>query len=537
MINNKLTDNQPSAARLISSLRDTGYTYETAIGDIIDNSIDAFASEIYVYVDHDKKRGYSIIITDNGIGMDTDTLKDSLKFGSKQKEYSPSSLGFYGLGLDTASIGVCKHLEIYSRTEDSDIHLCSQDLDIIYEKDEFLINGPRKADEDEQKFFKTHLHNSPGTIIVWTKCDKIIDKDQERVIGKIKQYIASTYRVFMSLPGQAKLSIYLNQKLIEPADPLMLNFKGPCVENTQIWSDDNYSFKIEDQKGNIINEEVRCRMVLLPDFGDPVTRQKMSREYGINEVSSGFNIFRNNREIMSAQTFGLYSKNPIMNRFRAEIYFTSAFDSHLGINFSKMNISLTESLIDQLRQNFGPQISSLRSKALKKMNTSAKEKIDLSAIEKYIQQRSSFLVKPDREKEIRAKKKLQKDSQKDSQSDSKPTIKEKNVIERQRLRRADIVKALEANCKFEQVSNGSEGPVYSYDIKGKVLIIYINMDHPFYMRFFADREDNDMHLEASCLLYAMASADKLIEHDDVRNVLRPWKTFMSTNLYGLLTDR
>lgn len=40
--------NQPNAGKLISSLRNTGYDSYTAIEDIIDNSIDAHARDIYV---------------------------------------------------------------------------------------------------------------------------------------------------------------------------------------------------------------------------------------------------------------------------------------------------------------------------------------------------------------------------------------------------------------------------------------------------------------------------------------------------------
>lgn len=44
-------DNQPNAGKLISSLRNTGYDSYSAIEDIIDNSIDAHAREIYITVE------------------------------------------------------------------------------------------------------------------------------------------------------------------------------------------------------------------------------------------------------------------------------------------------------------------------------------------------------------------------------------------------------------------------------------------------------------------------------------------------------
>lgn len=39
----------PKASSLIESLRDIGYTFETAVADIIDNSITANAKNIKIY--------------------------------------------------------------------------------------------------------------------------------------------------------------------------------------------------------------------------------------------------------------------------------------------------------------------------------------------------------------------------------------------------------------------------------------------------------------------------------------------------------
>ena len=60
-----------NAGNFIDSYRSIGYSMETAIADIIDNSIAANATEIrinMVWEDYEKSRPYVEII-DNGIGM------------------------------------------------------------------------------------------------------------------------------------------------------------------------------------------------------------------------------------------------------------------------------------------------------------------------------------------------------------------------------------------------------------------------------------------------------------------------------------
>ena len=61
---------------LLSSLRSVGYTEETAIADIVDNSISSGANTIQLYFDWDDQ---TILIADNGKGMQKRELLDSMK--------------------------------------------------------------------------------------------------------------------------------------------------------------------------------------------------------------------------------------------------------------------------------------------------------------------------------------------------------------------------------------------------------------------------------------------------------------------------
>nr|MBO6294493.1 ATP-binding protein [Schwartzia sp. (in: firmicutes)] len=69
----------PEARLLLMSLRSVGYTEETAIADIIDNSISAHASEIDISFSWNDER---IVIADNGIGMTGRDLVLNMRIGS-----------------------------------------------------------------------------------------------------------------------------------------------------------------------------------------------------------------------------------------------------------------------------------------------------------------------------------------------------------------------------------------------------------------------------------------------------------------------
>src|SRR3989338_8427372 len=100
----------PGARRLIESLRNMGYECSTAIADLVDNSVTAHASEIYIDIlPKDGSRPAAIYIADNGTGMDKEELQEAMRFGSDQ-QYLQGDLGKYGLGLKTASLSQCRKL-------------------------------------------------------------------------------------------------------------------------------------------------------------------------------------------------------------------------------------------------------------------------------------------------------------------------------------------------------------------------------------------------------------------------------------------
>jgi signal transduction histidine kinase len=104
----------PDPERVIVGLRDTGYEFETAVADIVDNSIAANATHVDLWLGADHRGNIRLSFVDNGDGMDRDGLINAMQYGSKARP-SAASLGKYGLGLKTASTAFCKRLSVVSR--------------------------------------------------------------------------------------------------------------------------------------------------------------------------------------------------------------------------------------------------------------------------------------------------------------------------------------------------------------------------------------------------------------------------------------
>ena len=93
--------NNPSPNVLMNSMRSIGYSFKTAVADIIDNSISAQATEVRIYTPINDD--IYIVFFDNGIGMSPKELLNAMKYGS-DNTYGENDLGRFGLGLKSASL-------------------------------------------------------------------------------------------------------------------------------------------------------------------------------------------------------------------------------------------------------------------------------------------------------------------------------------------------------------------------------------------------------------------------------------------------
>lgn len=107
---------EPVPSILVESLRDIGYSLNSALADVIDNSIAANATEVRIFaIPGDDFR---IAIIDNGEGLSREKLKQAMRLGSSdpRQERELNDLGRFGLGLKTASFSQCRRLTVLSCT-------------------------------------------------------------------------------------------------------------------------------------------------------------------------------------------------------------------------------------------------------------------------------------------------------------------------------------------------------------------------------------------------------------------------------------
>lgn len=105
--------NLPDAGRLITALRQIGYSLEQAIADLVDNSINANASTVLVRFLHDGNDIKAVAVADDGDGMDEEGIRNAMRFGSREAA-DVGTLGKFGMGLKLASLSHAQTLNVYS---------------------------------------------------------------------------------------------------------------------------------------------------------------------------------------------------------------------------------------------------------------------------------------------------------------------------------------------------------------------------------------------------------------------------------------
>lgn len=343
----------PDIARVTDGLRDTGYEFNTAVADIIDNSIAAGASLIDVRVNVDYVGNAFVSVGDDGIGMDRDGLINAMRYGSERRA-DPASLGKFGLGLKTASTAFCRRLMVTSRPSGTAPTLSAVwDLDFIADANEWSLQL-REPEAYESELLDAVAPNHSGTLVIWDKIDRLLPDYKKpdgkplknalkRQLDSLRDHIATVYQRFLD-PADTRantVEIKLNGETISAWDPFCISItKKPVLEHTQ---------RVELPTGEITSFSIRA--FILPrkeEFSSPEDRARAR----IANERQGVYVYRENRLIHGPDWLGMYRQEPHFSLIRVELNFDHRLDDAFQVDIKKSRILLNEELYRWLRETF-----------------------------------------------------------------------------------------------------------------------------------------------------------------------------------------
>ncbi|MGV0387968.1 ATP-binding protein [Corynebacterium sanguinis] len=328
----------PSARRLTHSLRDVGYSFESAVADLVDNSITANAKCVEIEIVFAGKDS-TVVIADDGDGMDATRINESMRFGSRSK-YGNGDLGRYGLGLKTASLSQCKRIEVFSRQLGGAIEARALDLDFIDAVDDWLITDI-SPDPHEEDFNPARLQTR-GTVVVWKKLDRILPvkapeggwarRRFERLPERLSEYLSMVFHRFLAGENSKQLVIKVNGTQLTPWDPF-------AREEAQTKAFPADEFEIDRDHGS---GRVRLKRYLLPtrdQFSSPEAYERYSGPDRWNK-QQGLYIYRADRLVQWGGWAGVRTSDEHTKFARVSLDFGTDLDSAFNINVAKMRVNI-----------------------------------------------------------------------------------------------------------------------------------------------------------------------------------------------------
>ncbi|GIO70380.1 ATP-binding protein [Paenibacillus cookii] len=309
----------PYAPVLMESTRAIGYSIETAIADIIDNSIAANATQINIMF-FPIAEPY-IAILDNGHGMNEEEIKNAMRYGSKNPldDRETGDLGRFGLGLKTASMSQCRRLTVVSKKE-SQVVAAQWDLDFIQLTNDWslkLLSSEDMADIPHVEELKV---NETGTLVVWQVLDRLsmaeinFDKSMGKYMDQVRRHLSLVFHRYLGgrEPGINKIEIWMNNTKIEPIDPFLAD------RSTQVMDDE--SILIEGHK-------VMVRPYTLPHISQlsEMELSMLGGKDGLRKLQ-GFYVYRNKRLLVWGTWFRLMRQGDLSKLARVRVDIPNSLD-------------------------------------------------------------------------------------------------------------------------------------------------------------------------------------------------------------------
>lgn len=313
----------PKASAMINTFRAFGYNLQTAVADIIDNSITAKAQNVWINYEWIGKNSL-VTIEDDGEGMEKDALIDAMTPGSKDpnEERDVNDLGRFGLGLKTSSFSQCKTLTVVTKKAGFNTLKRCWDLDFVNSTGKWSLLDYIS----DEKYIEKLSSQENGTIVLWENLDRLvgnshIENEAARKVfleefALVEEHLSLVFHRYLE---KRKLKLWINGNPIKPWDPFMKDEDGGQLVCDERLENDNVQIKCYVLPHiSKINEEARLKA-------------KTENWYKLQ----GFYIYRNERLLLYGDWLGLFTKNEHYKNARILIDIPNKLDHDWKIDIKK----------------------------------------------------------------------------------------------------------------------------------------------------------------------------------------------------------
>lgn len=341
----------PNPEYLIKSIAEQGYSLESSLADLIDNSVSANANKIEVLIKMEQEP-FALFIADNGDGMDEETLKASMQFPSNSPESkrNVSDLGRFGLGMKTASFSQTRCFTVLSRKKGTETFI-GRTWDVNYLKQvgkwRLIVNTKEEITELIQHYLtlsEGHVNRfenfDANTIVVWNglyKFENYLKKDdrqsalKKQITEVTSDYLSLVFHRYMERKANL-LQIRINNNLIAPFNPFpttITDFRP-----------------IEFKQKHFSTDTIKIEGFVLPSRSIDESQSISiwtTKNRSLMDME-GIYIYRADRLIHFGGWNGLIKKAPRLQLARLRVDIGNSIDHLLHLNVAKSQIEIPHDL-------------------------------------------------------------------------------------------------------------------------------------------------------------------------------------------------
>lgn len=519
----------PDAVRVTEGLRHTGYTPETAIADLIDNSVSAGATQVGVRLSRTFDNMYTVWVGDNGCGMDEATLIKAMQYGSS-KELARNSLSVYGLGMKMASTSFSKRFTVVTRELNSKAYAATYDLDEMAEHPWSFEIG--EASSEHIKALNETAKDGSGTIVIWEKADFNIAEQnpkKRRAVGKtknidkeIENYLGLVFHRFMEEGNKLgkTLAITVNGNLTTPFNPVHKDFLDPE------WNPIVDTFYTEVE---IAGKSVQVPYVLttykLNGDKDQPNKPGALEASRMGMPTQGIYPYREDRILQKPDWLNVLAFHPDWNTMRVTLELDPRLDNIIRTDVKKSGIALTDDMWEELKnvlEKYKAEVKRIN-KRRKDEREKAKEKdksIDLHVSSNTVISNASEDLPNPNVKRI------------------SPTAVEIDTLFGPSVTEIkDYSGPASRDARIQVVDDLEGGILWEPRMMGADQVILLNRSHPFYRRVYLQLRQTPLALQGmDFLLYSLANAEWMTRTDRAKEQFYQMRRMMADTLRILVNE-
>lgn len=350
----EVVDLSPSPRSHIKTLTRIGYTLNSAVADVIDNSITAEATNISIFAPPGDESPF-ISILDDGVGMSPEELTGNMRIGCKDPSDDRGSgdLGRFGSGMKTASFSQARQLTVISKADGHPIAAARWDIDRVEEEDSWCLEIFGADEVSKIRGVAPELSERSGTQVIWGKLSFLgVDSHSygphAELDGRLKElraYLALHFHRFMA--GTGKRNFRINGSKVKPTDPFMASEDG---------YQEGPSARLRCKGGFI---EIQTHV--LPNFKNmvPERLEELGGAASIRQ-GQGLYIYRERRLIIAGGWQGIRPSSPLGGLARVQVDVPAALDHQWSTDVKKASLQIPPRMKRELRKYLADPVKKSR---------------------------------------------------------------------------------------------------------------------------------------------------------------------------------